>query len=78
MYPKIESATTEQHQLWRVSCSMGFNREVLQTESGSIFGKVRVRVLTRQGPSAHEHVRTESLFCKQKTDFPFQFRFGQC
>ena len=48
-------------------------REVLQTESGSIFGKVRVRVLTSQGQSTHEHVRTESLFCKQKIDFRFSF-----
>ena len=53
------------------------NREVLQTESGSIFGKGRVRVLTGQGQSTHEHVRTESLFCKQKIDFRFHFRFGQ-
>ena len=52
-------------------------REVLQTESGSIFGKVRVRVLTGQGQSTHEHVQTESLFCKQKIDFRFHFRFGQ-
>ena len=52
-------------------------REVLQTESGSIFGKVRVRVLTGQGQSTHEHVRTESLFCKQKIDFRFHFRFGE-
>ena len=52
-------------------------REVLQTESGSIFGKVRVRVLTGQGQSTHEHVWTESLFCKQKIDFRFHFRFGQ-
>ena len=49
------------------------NREVLQTESGSIFGKVRVRVLAGQGQSTHEHVRTESLFCKQKIDFGFIF-----
>ena len=53
------------------------NREVLQTESGSIFGKVCVRVLTGQGQSTNKHVRTESLFCKQKIDFRFHFRFGQ-
>ena len=53
------------------------NREVLQTESGSIFGKVRVRVLAGQGQSTHEHVRTESLFCKEKIDFRFHFWFGQ-
>ena len=56
---------------------LGGNREVLQIESGSIFGKVRVRVLTGQGQSTHEHMRTESLFCKQKIDFRFHFRFGQ-
>ena len=53
------------------------SREVLQTESGSIFGKVHVKVLAGQGQSTHEHVRTESLFCKQKIDFRFHFRFGQ-
>ena len=41
-----------------------YNREVLQTESGSIFGKVRVKVLAGHGQSTHEDVRTESLFCK--------------
>ena len=48
----------------------------MQTKSGSIFGKVRVKVLAGQGQSTHEHVRTESLFCKQKTDFRFHFRFA--
>ena len=52
-------------------------REILQSESGSVFGKVRVGALTGQGQRTHEHVRTESLFCKQKIDFRFHFRFGQ-
>ena len=56
---------------------LGHIREVLQTESGSIFGKVRVKVLAGQGQSTHKYVRTESLFCKQKIDFRYYFLFGQ-
>ena len=50
------------------------NREVLQTESGSIFGKVRVKVLAVQGPSTNKHVREPKVrSANRKLIFGFIF-----
>ena len=59
---------------WRYCGVDGDNRDVLQTEPVRFSERSAVRVLTGQGQSTHEHVRTESLFCKQKIDFRFHFR----
>ena len=49
--------------------------EVLQTGSGSIFGKVHVKVLAGEGQSTHEHVRTESFYSANRK-LIFGFIFG--
>ena len=53
------------------------NREVLQTEPVRFSERSASGFWGGHGQSTHEHVRTESLFCKQKIDFRFHFRFGQ-